>query len=916
MPTAVRLPRLLGSDFGEARRVHPTSLSLELQRRSCSTAQLVLPEEEARLPFLSFLELFTAKGSAGLFRVVSPSEPVAGTRTYSLRHAIDTLRDSRWKAQDYDFSGTMAAFLSALLAQQAAVRWQLGTCADTGTWTRNGINYDSLDELLDEVRQDRNDYIFTYDFSTTPWTLNFVHASGDTVDCELRQTRNLSDGQLRRTRDGMCNILYLSVSTTTDHETAVTYQTYQDAASIAQFGPIEGTAGIDTADVADPAAWAARFLQDHAWPIAQASADGFELVKATGEAWDELDIGKTARLSVTRDGFPAAFPIETLRYDQLFGETPEKVRAELNRPLPRFSEALAKARETAQRAYGAGRSNQKALKENEHFQHMSKETKEGMEDCFGVIGVKLDPVTHEPLRDAQGNYIWAGPNDAAAEIWGHLHRNAWETQILNHIKDANGNVISLAEVYTDAYGQAIINAINDQQTGTAQIRADRIKIDSTSGSSFSIENDGTMTFNAENAIAAINAATAEINAGKIALNSAGTITLAAKLGINANGLLRVDGGEEISGALFADSDVYVGNDLYIESGHTIQFNDGNDYVDYYPRDLRFGWGSNGFVKSVLSSSATEIAVGMEAAFDSNSVYTLSFKENTNHNYNTANLTHYHDITATEGTGQNAGKILFTLGAPRSTEGTTNFNIAATQFYVDGVAAAEAAGIASVTLSQDLPSNGTVRVLASNGEEEFVDWRTVNQVSSITLGSSDTGSSVSKTINVQYDNGDNTSNIPITIDASAVYAAGQNSVSALIVDGNNTPYSGPHTMAGGTTLTLYPAKYVGGSTEKNTGAALVITAESGADSVVLDTGFDIYASTQDASTSQIVFLDTNRHGVYIDVQVGVRLSNGKQYKRWITDINTGFTFFGDMTLFSYDSTDEDYNSEGRRNWYYK
>jgi len=683
----------------------------------------------------------------------------------------------------------------------------------------------------------------------------------------------------------------------------VTYQTYRDAASIAQFGPIEGTANVDTADVADPAAWAAKFLQDHAWPIAQASADGFELVKATGEAWDELDIGKTARLAVTRDGFPAVFPIETLRYEQLFGETPEKVRAELNRPLPRFSEALAKARETAQRAYGAGRSNTKALKENEHFQHMSKETKEGMEDCFGVIGVKLDPVTHEPLRDAQGNYIWAGPGDAAAEIWGHFHRTAWQTLIANVVKDGQGNVLSIGQVSTSADGKVFIDAINDQRTGTAKVRADRIKIDSTSGSSFSIDSDGAMTFNAENAIAAINAATAEINAEKIALNSAGTITLASKLGINASGLLRVDGGAEISGALFADSDLYVGNDLYIESGHTIQFSDGLDYVDYYPRDLRFGWGSNGFVKSVLSSSATEIAVGMEAAFDSSNVYTLSFKENTQHNYNTANLTHYHDITATEGTGSNAGKILFTLGAPRSTEGTTNFNIAATQFYINGVAAArdsiqavlngtsskptsgtsagsategwyyqaltsysgpesytrkyggyvyvpkytvtkgswsngditftretttgtpstsqsvslslsavqmvssdpnkwtvtaydgnrntgesvevdatsryeagrtkgETDGAASVTLSQGTPSGGKVRVSASNGEYEDVDWRTANLISKITLDSSDTGTDVQKTANVRYNNGDSTTGVSVTVDASAVYAAGQ------------------------------------------------------------------------------------------------------------------------------------------------
>ena len=118
-----------------------------------------------------------------------------------------------------------------------------------------------------------------------------------------------------------------------------------------------------------------------------------------------------------------------------------------------------------------------------------------------------------------------------------------------------------------------------------------------------------------------------------------------------------------------------------------------------------------------------------------------------------------------------------ISIPSTTFGGTagpsiNFNIAATQYYIDGVAAAEAAGIASVTLSQAAPSNGVVRVSASNGEYEDVDWRTADLISKITLGSSDTGTDVQKTANVRYSNGDSTTSVPVTIDASAVYAAGQ------------------------------------------------------------------------------------------------------------------------------------------------
>ena len=486
MQNETRLPRLLDGDFRERKRLRPTALSLSLERSACSTAQLTLPETEGPLPFLGFLELYTPRGSAGLFRVTADTDPVQGARTYPLRHAIDTLHDSLWKAQT-DFSGTMAAFLSALLAQQNTPYWQLGQCQDSGSWKREGINYDRLDALLDEVREDRRDYLFTYDFSTTPWTLNFVRGS-ETVDAEMRLTRNMLEGALRRTREGMGNRLYLSISTTAQEsdgspgETTVEYRTYNDADSQAVYGPVEIAANVDSEEVADPDAWAAQFLREHALPIAQASADGWEIVKSTGEAWDQLDLGKRCRLAAKREGFPAEFPIERIQYENLFGDDPERVRVDMNRKLPRFSERLATAREKADRALSAARGAGARIKRNEevdvHWQRIVRNTTQSMEDCFGVIGVKLD-ADHKPMTDDSGNYIWAGPNDPAAEIWGHLHRNAWTTQILNHIKDGDGKVLSLAEVYTDAYGNAIINAINDQRTGTAAINANRIKLQAT-----------------------------------------------------------------------------------------------------------------------------------------------------------------------------------------------------------------------------------------------------------------------------------------------------------------------------------------------------------------------------------------------------------------------------------------------------
>lgn len=95
-----------------------------------------------------------------------------------------------------------------------------------------------------------------------------------------------------------------------------------------------------------------------------------------------------------------------------------------------------------------------------------------------------------------------------------------------------------------------------------------------------------------------------------------------------------------------------------------------------------------------------------------------------------NLAHYHAITATE----NNGVITITQGAAQDTAGSDSFNIAGTQFYRDGVAAARP-----------------------------------HSLSTITLGSSDTGTST-QTVTV-FCNDDEEFDLTTTVDASAVYNAG-------------------------------------------------------------------------------------------------------------------------------------------------
>ena len=207
-----RLPRWLeGPNGAERDRLHPSALSLDLQRRQTSSAQMTLPKGEPELAMHDWLQLYTAKGSAGLFRVSDIDGTIPSETAYTLMHAIDTLSDAVWKDQ-LDYTGTEPDFVAALLAQQTTVCWQLGTCAATGDYNKKGISYDTLSDLLSGMMQDLDDYYLDYDLSTWPWTLNILAAPSG-VKSEFRLSRNIESLRVRRSDAEMCNRLFLSVNT-------------------------------------------------------------------------------------------------------------------------------------------------------------------------------------------------------------------------------------------------------------------------------------------------------------------------------------------------------------------------------------------------------------------------------------------------------------------------------------------------------------------------------------------------------------------------------------------------------------------------------------------------------------------------------------------------------------------------------
>lgn len=331
---AVRLPRVLNSDLSEAFRLRPVEMTITLNLREESAATITLPDDAQDVPVRTFVELYTPRGSAGIFRVTDTSRNVFNQRVLTLKSGLSTLEDSVYRVQE-DYEGTVQAFLAAVLGYQTVTRWQLGTVADGSTvYKRSGINYNSLADLIRGLSDDDVDHYFETDYTTTPWTLHY-RAVPTSVGCEMRLSRSVRTVQIVRNDAELCTRLYLSVSSDLV-ETEL--RTYNDADAQAVYGIVEKTADVNAADVADPDAWAARYMREHKAPAVQITIDGYELARLTGDSWDEYSLGKLCRVNLSGELLEER--VVSVTYPDPLGE-PDLVQVQLATKAATASGAIA-----------------------------------------------------------------------------------------------------------------------------------------------------------------------------------------------------------------------------------------------------------------------------------------------------------------------------------------------------------------------------------------------------------------------------------------------------------------------------------------------------------------------------------------------------------------------------------------------
>ena len=450
----VRLPRLLkkelnldGRTLKEKARFHPIKMTPTLNMIPLSTATMVIPEDDPDVAMHDLIELYNQHGSIGIFRVISVRTNYRQQREIEMNHAFDLLSDAIYPgspAGDEDFEGTVASYLTELIGAQTqklngTAYWQLGTCADTSYWSKK-IAYDNVLEGFMDVAKNHEDYIYTFDFTTFPWTVNFV-ARDSSVLSEFRLRRNIDSCQVTLDDSSLCTRLYLSVTTkttvtesgrTAGEKTSSTFYTYNDDAAQSAYGIVCKAAGINKWEVPNTQAWVDAYFARHSQPTVQIQIEGEDLKELTGESIDEMHLGRICRTTLPAYNDVFLERVVSVTYPDAL-RTPTRVTVSLANKRQKAEDGIAsvtkEASSASSAARGAGRAagnnktdqeaqqiryNLKVEQDNRHFAILATE------EQWNEAAQQYD-LTHQTkfYQDARKFSLIATANEyAAAETGG------------------------------------------------------------------------------------------------------------------------------------------------------------------------------------------------------------------------------------------------------------------------------------------------------------------------------------------------------------------------------------------------------------------------------------------------------------------------------------------------------------------
>ena len=638
--TEVRLPRLLKKELDsdgqliEAARFHPYVLSITLNLLPLSTATMTIPEDDPDVKIHDLVEVYNQHGSVGIFRVSAISNNYKKQRVVDMNHALDVLNDSFYvhSGGSEKFSGTVSAYFTKALGVQsqkigADPYWQIGTCEDTSSWTKK-LEFNNVLEMVSEVIKKHEDYMMTFDFSTFPWTMNFVQRNGQIMS-EFRLNRNIESCNVSLDDSGLCTKLYLSVATTTTvtennrtagDKTTQTYYTLEDLNAQAIWGVVCETAGVNAADLPPGQtvqervdSWASAYFERHNSPTVQITISGEDLKELTGEAIDEVHLGRICRVALPEYNTTFLERVASVTYTDVLRK-PTYVTVSLANKRQTAEDSIA-AYQKEQTKSGGGGGGGGGSKTQELAENTATEV-ERQKIIYNVDVEKTDQKFSVLANEQQWN-----------DLIGQ-YETTQKTQFTITAESIAAEVsrAQVAESAIDQKADSIALRVTSAEGAISEIYIDDKTIHIASQS---INLTGVVY------ASQLDAVSGEINNLKVGTSQ---FTQLVCTGVVSAGSVSAINGFTTNSGTF--------------TGHTIRITGVN--------------------------SATYLGLG------------------------DLSLDHSHGISCSE----SGGIVTITLGAAQSSNGSDSFNMAATQFYLDAVAAAEASGWDAAYAKVIPPSQGT------------------------------------------------------------------------------------------------------------------------------------------------------------------------------------------------------------------
>ncbi len=196
------------ADLGEAKNIQ-----YRKRRNEVWTASFDLPvdnEKNDHFDLLDFAEIYDGDKRVGLFRI-DEREPVHSEDEevirYQCSHVLDTLNDDRLAiASKTTKTGTSTA-LSYIFDEQGTAHWQLGTLDFSQDYEYEFSRQTLLKALFDVPKPWWEDYRFTFDTTSYPWTINLI-TPDTTPKGSFRYSKNLQSIERTENAKDMINELY------------------------------------------------------------------------------------------------------------------------------------------------------------------------------------------------------------------------------------------------------------------------------------------------------------------------------------------------------------------------------------------------------------------------------------------------------------------------------------------------------------------------------------------------------------------------------------------------------------------------------------------------------------------------------------------------------------------------------------